>query len=246
MKVSIITVTFNSENTVNDTLLSIQGQDYGNIEHIIIDGASKDKTLDIVKSYKHVTKIISEQDKGIYDAMNKGLRLATGDIIGILNSDDFYSSNQIISQIVNCFNENRTDTVYGDLEYVDSKNTDKVVRTWLSGNYKKKNFYYGWMPPHPTFFVRKELYLKYGMFNTNFKMAADYEFMLRLLFKNNISTSYLSKIIVKMRVGGLSNSNLKNRLRANNEDSKAWKINNLKPKFYTFLLKPTLKIKQYF
>ena len=246
MKISIITVTYNSANTIKDTLESIKNQDYSDIEHIIIDGGSKDRTLEIINQYAHVSKVISESDKGIYDAMNKGLKLATGEVIGILNSDDFYSSNQIISQIVNCFNENRTDTVYGDLEYVDSKNTDKVVRTWLSGNYKKKNFYYGWMPPHPTFFVRKELYLKYGMFNTNFKMAADYEFMLRLLFKNNISTSYLSKIIVKMRVGGLSNSNLKNRLRANNEDSKAWKINNLKPKFYTFLLKPTLKIKQYF
>ena len=246
MKITIVTVTFNSAKTIRDTLESIKNQTYPNIEHIIVDGASSDNTLEIVRQYNHVAKIISEPDNGIYDAMNKGLKIATGDIIGILNSDDFYLSPKTISEVVNVFKKQATDTVYGDLQYVDANKIDKIVRTWISGKFNKNNFYKGWMPPHPTFFVRKEIYTKFGYFNLKLTMAADYEIMLRFLFKNNVSTYYLPQTIVKMRAGGVSNSNLRNRLKANSEDKRAWEVNNIDPKFYTFILKPVLKIKQYF
>jgi glycosyltransferase involved in cell wall biosynthesis len=246
MKVTIITSSFNSALTIKDTLESVANQTYDNIEHIIIDGASKDDTLKIVSEYPSVSKVISEPDKGIYDAMNKGLQLATGDIIGILNSDDFYPHSHIISKVVSCMNNHKSDTLFADLQFVDSLNTDKITRTWHAGSFKKNKFLTGWMPPHPTFFVRKEIYEKYGLFNLTLRSAADYELMLRFLFKNDVSTCYLPETIVKMRTGGQSTASLKNRLFANKEDKLAWEINDLKPKFYTTYLKPLRKLNQFF
>lgn len=245
MKISIITATYNSSKTVTDTLKSVALQTYPNIEHIIIDGASKDNTLEIVKQFPHVAKVVSEPDKGIYDAMNKGIKLATGDVIGILNSDDFYANENIISKVVQYFDNFKTDALYGDLQYVDGIDTQKVVRYWKSGQYDKDNFYNGWMPPHPTFFVRKNVYEKYGLFNISLKSAADYELMLRLLLRYEISSCYLPEVLVKMRTGGQSNMSLKNRLKAHEEDKIAWKQNNLKPKFYTFAFKPLSKLVQF-
>lgn len=245
MKISIITATFNSAATIRDTLNSIAEQTYSNIEHIIVDGLSKDNTLEIVRSFPSVSKIICEKDAGIYDAMNKGLRVATGEVIGILNSDDFYAHKDVISSVVNYFNTIEMDTVYGDLQYVDSLSGQKVVRNWVSKPYNKANFYKGWMPPHPTFFVRRGIYEKYGCFDTNLGTAADYELMLRFLLRYEVSSCYLSELLVKMREGGESNKSWRNRINAHLNDKLAWKRNGLVPKFYTFALKPLSKLPQF-
>lgn len=245
MKISIVTATYNSAATVRDTLTCIATQQYPDIEHIIVDGASKDRTLEIVKEFDHVAKVVSGKDKGIYDAMNKGVQLASGDIIGILNSDDFYSHSQVLSKVAAAFADPDIQCVYSDLQYVHPVETNKVVRTWKAGKFNRKSFYFGWMPPHPTFFVRKEVYEQVGLFNINLRSAADYELMLRILVKHNISAGYVPEILVKMRAGGMSNVTLKNRLRANREDRMAWELNALKPYFFTTWLKPVRKIVQF-
>lgn len=245
MKISIITATYNSSATIRDTLESVKNQSYNNIEHIIIDGLSKDNTMQIVSSYPHVAKVISEKDKGIYDAMNKGVLNATGEIIGILNSDDVYIGPDILNKVAKAFEEETTDAVYGDLKYVQQDNLNKTTRTWRSGPFLKNKFYYGWMPPHPSFFVRKRVYEKVGLFNTTLRSSADYEFMLRALLKYDHQVKYLPEVLVKMRTGGMSNATLKNRVRANQEDRRAWELNGLKPYFFTIPLKPLRKIFQF-
>jgi glycosyltransferase involved in cell wall biosynthesis len=245
MKISIITATYNSAATVRDTLTSIASQHYHNIEHLIVDGLSKDSTLEIVKEFSHVAKVISEKDNGIYDAMNKGVKLATGDIIGILNSDDFYTGPLVLSKVAAAFEDPSVEAVYGDLQYVKQDNVQVVTRTWKSGKYKKKSLYYGWMPPHPTFFIRRHVYDICGVFNTTLRSAADYELMLRVLLKFNVHAQYIPETLVKMRAGGMSNASLKNRLNANKEDEMAWKLNELKPYFFTTWLKPLRKVLQF-
>jgi glycosyltransferase involved in cell wall biosynthesis len=247
MKVSIITATYNSASTITDTLQSVAAQDYDNIEHIIVDGLSKDNTLAIVDTFSHIAKIKSEKDNGIYDAMNKGIAMCTGEIIGILNSDDFYVSDSVISDVVAVFHADPTvQCVYADLIYVKSSDTDKIVRKWRSRPYKSNSFISGWMPPHPTFFVRKDLYHKYGIFNTSLSTAADYELMLRFLHLHKATCKYLPKTIVKMRTGGASNQSLKARWNANRQDKLAWTLNGITPHWYTLLLKPIRKLIQYF
>jgi glycosyltransferase involved in cell wall biosynthesis len=269
MKVSLITVSYNSAKTIADTLKSVQSQTYKDIEYIVVDGNSSDGTIEIVKQFLDsakdvsqdasqdsekdisqdtgvVKKFLCERDKGIYDAMNKGLAMATGEVIGVLNSDDFYCSNDVIEEVVRAFQQNNTDCLYGDLNYVDPIDTSKIVRKWRSGSFRKQNFLKGWMPPHPTFFVRKSCYDKFGKFDTQFKSAADYELMLRFLFKESCSAVHLPKVMIHMRAGGVSNVSLKNRIRANREDRLAWKINGLKPKWFTLLRKPLSKLIQYF
>lgn len=247
MKVSVITVTYNSAETVEDTIISVINQDYKNLEYIIVDGLSKDNTLQILDKYKDkISKVISEKDHGIYDAISKGIRAATGDIVVALNSDDMYVGNDVISKVVEVFKSTHADAVYGDLNYVDRYDTSKVVRKWKSKSYKKGLFLTGWMPPHPTFFVRKQCYDKYGTFNLSLKSAADYELMLRLIHVHEIKVAYLPKLLVNMRTGGQSNMSIKNRFRANREDRKAWEINGLKPGMLTLIRKPLSKIKQYF
>lgn len=244
-RVSIITVSYNAASTIEDTIKSVLQQDYPNIEYIIVDGASGDQTMEIVQSFrKKIASVISEPDKGIYDGMNKGIDLATGEIVGILNSDDFYASKSVISKIVNTFKPD-TQAVYADLDYVDPVNTDKIVRRWKSGIYEQGAFKKGWMPPHPTFFVRRSIYQKYGKFSMELKSAADYEFMLRTIHKHQIAIEYLPETIIKMRTGGASNASFKNRIKANREDKKAWEMNGLKPGSLTFLRKPLSKVKQY-
>ena len=246
IKVSIITATFNSSKTILDTLRSVQTQSYPSIEHIIVDGVSTDSTIELIKSTDNFKgEIHIGKDKGIYDAMNKGIRLVNGDIIGILNSDDFYADETIIEKVVSLFNETGCDAVYGDLLYVNAIDTSKTIRHWVSGNYKRDNFLQGWMPPHPTFFVRKELYNKYGLFNISLWGAADYELMLRFLYKHHCSLAYLPEVMVHMRAGGQSNQSIINRLKANLEDRKAWRINGIKPKWYTLYLKPLRKLNQF-
>jgi glycosyltransferase len=245
MKISIITATFNSVATVRDTLESVRSQTHRDVEHIIVDGLSVDGTLDVVAGFPHVGRVISEKDKGIYDAMNKGIRLATGDVIGILNSDDMYIDCSVLSAVATAFADPAVMTVYADLQYVDADNPDRIKRTWVTGPFRKSSFYYGWMPPHPTFFVRREVYERTGLFNTDLRSAADYELMLRILLKYGVPAYYIPRVIVKMRAGGVSNASLRNRLRANREDRLAWKLNGLRPYFFTLYLKPLRKITQF-
>ncbi len=246
MKISIITATYNSAATIGDTIKSILSQSYENIEVVIQDGGSSDNTLDIVRSFDDERiKIFQEKDKGIYDAMNKGIENTSGDIIGILNSDDFYADHKVLEKVANVFNNETIDSAYGDLQYVDEFDTTQIRRTWISGKYNYNSWRKGWMPPHPTFFVRRTLYQKYGKFNLELKSAADYELMLRFLYKNKVSTTYIKDILVKMREGGQSNASIKNRIKANKEDLKAWELNDLKAPTGLRVLKPLRKIMQF-
>ncbi len=235
MKVSIVTVVYNNEKTIRDAIDSIQSQSYKNIEHIIIDGKSTDGTIDIIKSYgSKIAKLVSEKDNGIYDAMNKGLSLATGNIVGILNSDDIYADKNVISRVVEEFTKTNVDSVFADLDYVDQYDISKIVRKWRSSEFVQGSFVKGWHPAHPTFFVKKELYKKYGTFDLDFQVSADFELMLRFLERNHISSSYIPHVLVKMRNGGESNANIKNILLGNKHIRDAFAKNNIKvSKFYT-------------
>ncbi len=247
MKVSIITITYNSATTVKNTIESVIQQTYPNIEYIIVDGNSSDNTLHVVNQFKDkISTLVSEKDNGLYDALNKGISLATGDIIGVLHSDDFYTNNSVIANIVKTITKHNADAAYADLYYVDKNDTNTIFRKWKSGNYKHGLFLNGWMPPHPTFFAKRKCYEQFGGFNLNLVSAADYELLLRFIHKHKIKLAYLPEFIIKMRVGGKSNVSLYNRLRANNEDRKAWKINGLTPRFYTLYFKPLRKIIQLF
>lgn len=246
MKVSIITIVYNNHKTIADAIESVLGQTYTNIEYIVVDGLSTDGTIDVVKEYAdRITMFTSGKDGGLYDAINKGIRMASGDVIGLLHSDDILNSKNSIKVIADAFKIHRTDSVYADLVYVDREKPEKIVRNWKSGDYNRNKFIYGWMPPHPTFYVKREVYERLGLYNTGFKSAADYELMLRYLYKHGISTAYVPECIVRMRVGGKSNVTIKNRIRANKEDYSAWHINGLQPRFYTRFLKPLRKLTQY-
>ena len=246
LKISIITITYNSAQTVEQTIQSVLNQSYKNVEYIIIDGGSTDATLSIIEKYKNnISKLISEKDNGLYDALNKGLALATGDIVGILHSDDFYTNNNVLQLYADTFTKTNADAAYSDLYYVDKINTNKITRKWKSGNYTPNSFLFGWMPPHPTFFVKLDAYKKYGNFNLHIGTAADYELMLRFIHKQKINLAYLQHYTIKMRVGGKSNITIKSRLNANIGDRKAWEMNNLKPYFFTLFLKPLRKILQF-
>lgn len=245
MTLSIITPTFNSAATLRDTLQSVASQTYSDIEHIIVDSLSRDNTLEIVRAFPHVRKLVSEKDKGIFDGMNKGLSLATGEVVGILNSDDLYQHSQVIEKVMDRFSDPAVDVVYGDLLYVDASDLNRVVRYWKAGNYSRKSFYNGWMPPHPTFFVRRKYYEQFGNFHIELRSAADYELMLRFLLRHQLHPSYIPEVLVKMRMGGNSNASLRGRLKANAEDRASWTINGLKPYPWTLWLKPLRKLPQF-
>ncbi len=246
MKISIITVVLNGEQTITDTIESVLTQTYQNIEYIIIDGESNDQTLEIIKSYgNQINHWISEPDQGLYDAMNKGIHLATGDIVGILNSDDIYAHQHIIEIVAKAFKQQQTDSLYGDIK-LTSKDLKKTIRFWRAGNFNKDSLKKGWHPPHPSFFVKRHVYQTYGQFNTDFKIAADYELMLRFLYRYEISSSYIPEIFVKQRVGGKSNKNIINICKANLECCKAFMINDLPFNPLLFFLKPLSKISQFF
>lgn len=228
MKVSIITATYNSAATLSDTLLSLDSQSYHDIEYIIIDGASKDSTIELINTVsRRVTKIISEPDKGIYDALNKGIQAASGDVIGFLHSDDLLAYPDVITDVVNKFKENNCDAVYGDLDYVSKDDINKVIRHWKSGQYKRFKMQLGWMPPHPSFYMKRELYLKWGSFNLDYRISADYDSLIRYLWTNNATLSYLPKVLTRMRVGGMSNRSFANIVQKSKEDIKAMRNNGL-------------------
>ena len=213
MKISVITATFNSGKTVRDTIESVLRQTYKDIEYIIVDGQSKDDTLEIVRSYESQfgerIRYVSEPDKGIYDAMNKGIAMATGDIIGILNSDDFYTSDDVLEQVARVMSDAEVDAVYGDVHYVNDDHLDKCVRYYTSRPFHRSWMRFGFMPAHPSFYCRRKIYEKYGVFDTSYKVAADFENLLRLIFVNRIHIKYISTDFVTMRMGGASSSGLK-------------------------------------
>lgn len=247
MKISIITVCYNSEKTISKTIESVLKQEDIQLEYLIIDGASKDSTVSIAESYRksfydkgYDYIIRSEKDNGIYDAMNKGVQLANGDIIGILNSDDRYSSVDVLQTVVAAFAKFQTDTIYGDLLYIKN---EKPYRYWRSGKYH--TFKYGWMPPHPSFFVTKAAYYKYGLYRLDCGVNADYEFMLRLLENKKASTHWISKILVYMAAGGTSDNGVNSRLQGIVDNKIAWKVNDMNPPFYTVYWKKIRKIPQF-
>jgi len=244
VKVSIITVTRNSAFTLQDCFDSVNNQTYTDIEHIVVDGKSTDNTLNIISGNKNISTFISEDDKNLYDAMNKGINLATGDLIGILNSDDIYENEQVISKIVESIGD--CDAIYSDLCYVKEDDISNVVRYWKSGRFTDSSFENGWMAPHPTLFIKKEIFEKFGFYNIELSNSADYEFILRLFYKYKIKVKYLPITTVKMRMGGESNKSLSNRLKASKEDRIAWDINNLKRPYFFSIFKPLRKIPQFF
>jgi len=234
MKISIITPCYNSVLTIEATIQSVLSQKNVDVEYIVIDGGSTDGTVDIIKKYSDkVFYWVSEKDNGIYDAMNKGIVHATGEVIGILNSDDFYVSDDVLMQVSDVLKQNDMDACYGDIVFVDKTNTKKVIRTWVSGEYKERRLYCGWIMPHPSVFIKTEIYKKYGLFRSDFKIAGDYELLLRLIKIHKISFLYIKKIMVCMRGGGASTKSLKQRILGWKELRKAWVINDLKfPLFF--------------
>jgi len=229
MKVSIITVSYNSADHIEDAIKSVASQDYENIEHVIVDGGSKDGTVDLLQKHNsEISHWISESDQGIYDAMNKGIKMASGDVVGILNSDDFYFDNQIISQIVEAFQVPGIDAVYGDLIFVDPSDLGRTVRTYSSAKWNPARFAKGYMPAHPTFFVRRHFYEKHGLFETDYEIAADYEMLIRLLYVNKLKYKYLPITMVKMRKGGVSSNGIISNIVLNKEIVRACKKHGIK------------------
>lgn len=227
LKITIITVCYNSASTIKDTFESVLNQDYDNYEYLVIDGKSKDTTLEIIKEYEKKfngrMRYISEKDKGLYDAMNKGIKMASGDIIGLINSDDILASNHVFSSINKSFNMHNCDGVYSNLIFKD-QNLNNIVRKFHS---KKGNYKLGWFPPHPTLYLKKEVYKRYGNYDINYRIAADYDFMVRIM-KKNIKLQYVDDIFVIMRVGGVSTDGLKGYYKSFKESYKVLKSNRIK------------------
>ncbi len=245
LKISLITVTRNAERTIQRCIESVLSQDYANVEYIVIDGSSTDRTAEtILKHANGISRFICEPDKGIYDAMNKGIKIATGDIVGILNADDFFADSRVLSDVARAFEMNNPDALYGDLQYL--KRDGRVLRKWNSGAYRANLFNWGWMPPHPTFYCKRLLFNELGFYSLNFGTAGDYELMLRFLFKNKLNVHYLKKVMVKMETGGASNSSIKGRVSAWRFDFKAMGKNGVLFPQVCVIFKPLRKLLQYF
>ncbi len=246
MKISIITVCFNSQHTIKATIKSVLNQSYNKVEYIIIDGGSTDNTIKIINEFSNsIDLLVSETDAGIYDAINKGIGKSSGDVIGLLHADDIFENKLVLENVMSFFDKD-IDMIYGDINYVDRVDVNKVIRRWKSSIYSINKFKWGWMPPHTGFFIKKSCYLNYGLYNLNVGSSADYELMLRMFEVHDLKSKYISLNIAKMRMGGVSNSSFKNRWEANRNDKKSWKVNGLKPFWFTFIIKPLIKIKQFF
>jgi len=244
--VSIITVVFNGAAMIEHCINSVRAQKYANIEHIIVDGGSTDGTVEIINKYRNgKTRVASEPDNGLYDAMNKGIVRSTGDVIGILNSDDFYPDDSVIEKVVRAMSKNNTDSCYGDALYVKKNHPDKIVRYWKSGQFSHGKFKIGWMPQHGTLYIRKDIYTKYGLFRNDFPIAADYELILRFLYKHRIRTTYLPEILLKIRLGGVSRPGMVNTSKMFVENYRACKVNGLKHSLAACFMKRLIKIPQY-
>jgi glycosyltransferase involved in cell wall biosynthesis len=243
--ISIITVCYNAELTINRCLSSVISQKYKNVEYIIIDGQSTDGTLNIINQFKdRITIIKSEPDKGIYDAMNKGIKLASGHIIGMLNADDYFADETVLDDVAARFIQQDADIVYGDLDFVNENG--KIIRKWRSGNFSTGIFNWGWMPPHPTFYCKRQIFEQLGYYSLNYGTAADYELMVRFMHFNSIKAFYIKRVIVKMQIGGASNNSLKNRVKVLSFDYNAMKVNGILIPLMTLFLKPLRKVGQYF
>lgn len=243
MKVSIITVCYNCANTIKDTIDSVLSQTYSNIEYIIIDGGSRDETVNIISSYgEQVSKFISEPDKGIYDAMNKGIRLATGDVVGILNSDDFFTDNSVVQRVADEFRNTSIDALYGDVQFVNPDNLHKVVRYYSSKRFNPKKFKYGFMPAHPSFYVKREYFEKIGYYKEDYKIAADFELLVRFLYQHKLKSNYIPMPFVTMRTGGVSTKSIKSNFILNKEIIQACKENGIKTNIINIYSKYFYKI----
>jgi len=245
MKISVITVTYNSAATLRDTLKSVQEQGYTNVEHILVDGASTDGTVDIIKSFPHVKKWISEKDSGLYDAINKGIAMAEGDVIGILNSDDFFPDPHVLSKIARAFGENDVDAIYGDIAFVRPENTGKIIRLYSSAKFTPRRFAYGYMPAHPSFYAKRACYREFGCYKHDYKIAADYELLMRFIYRHGIRYAYIPEILVYMRTGGVSNKNIFSRYTLNKEIVKACRENGVRTNMAILLFKYLNKIFEY-
>lgn len=245
MSITLITPVWNNAATIGHCLRSIAEQTVP-CQHILVDGASTDGTLEVIRQHQAPnTLVISEPDKGMYDAINKGLKYATGDIVGVLNADDYYPTTNVLQLVSETFANPVVEASYGDLLYVDREDTERVIRTWISGAYKRDRFYAGWMPPHPTFFIRRSLYERNGGYRLDLGSAADYELMLRMLLKCEAHAAYIPKVMVHMRNEGMSNASLTNRIKANRFDRQAWRVNGIKPRPWTLIAKPLGKLGQW-
>ena len=245
MKVSVITVVYNGKDSIRSTIESVLAQDYPDVDYWVIDGGSTDGTVEILKEYGARIHFVSEKDKGIYDGMNRGLANVTGEIVGMVHSGDTYPSKDVLSSVVKCFKEQQVDATYGDKQYIDPV-SQKIVRYWVAGSYHRNNWLFGWMPPHLSFYVKKSVYDRLGGYRLDLSTSADYEWMLRALYKEQISVAYLPKLLVTMLNGGVSNASWKHRLKANQQDRESWKVNGLNPYIFTLWLKPLRKIVQLF
>jgi len=247
MKISLITAAYNSATTIGDTLRSVAEQTYPNVEHIVIDGASTDNTLKVIHGHSgHLIHVVSERDHGIYDALNKGLRLATGDFVGFLNADDVFAHKNVLRLVADSTGPGAPiDAVYGDLVYVMRERPHRVLRRWRSGGFSPSRLRFGWMPPHPTFYVRKTLLDELGGFDTELRIAADYDFMLRCLLRPGVRVHYLPEVLVRMRIGGASNRSLMTMLRKSSEDLRVMQRNDVGG-WFTLLCKNTRKLSQFF
>lgn len=245
MKISVITAVYNNHATVADAIESVLAQTYGEVELIVIDGGSTDGTLDVLRQYTNkISKLITEPDGGIYDALNKGLLNASGDVVGFLHSDDVFADTEVLAKVANTFCNSKTEVVYGDLVYVRKDTPDNEVRYWTAGEFACGKLRRGWMPPHPTLYVRRNLYEQIGMFDTQYRIAADYDFMLRLLSIEGLCVTYIPELFVKMRLGGESNRSLKNLLKKSREDYVVMRRNRIGG-FFTLICKNLRKLPQF-
>ena len=251
MRISVVTVCYNAAHTLADAVDSVLGQTSDpsapfELEYIVVDGGSTDGTLDLLARHRNrIATLISEPDNGLYDAMNKGIKAATGDVVAILNADDVYASTDVLARVAATFHESKADAVFGDLNYVAANDLSQVTRRWHAGAYTPGAFRRGWMPPHPALFVRRACYDRWGLFSMALRSAADYELMLRFIHRHSMSLAYLPETLVLMRAGGVSNASLKHRIRAHREDWKAWRMNGYHPSLFTMLAKPLRKLPQF-
>ncbi|MEJ7737965.1 MAG: glycosyltransferase family 2 protein [Chitinophagaceae bacterium] len=245
LQISVVTVTFNSESTLADTLRSVASQDYAEVEHILVDGGSIDGTVDIIKSFPHVKKWVSEQDRGLYDAINKGIQMARGDVVGILNSDDFFPDNQVLSSIAQTFLDHPVEAVYGDIAFVKPTNLKKIIRLYRSAAFSPRKFAFGYMPAHPSFYVKRDVYKRFGLYKLDYKIAADYELLMRFLYRNHLSCRYIDKILVYMRTGGVSNKSIFSRYILNKEIIQACRENGVNTNMAILSIKYLNKVFEY-